>query len=200
VGGHETLEVDIRLIAATNSDLRKLVEAGKFRSDLFFRLDVVSVTLPPLRTRIDDLPLLCSHFLKDLNARNGKHIEEMSPDAMAILSAYPWPGNVRELRNVLERMVVLARGTRLAVRDIPLTLRQAIMGEELQRPAWRNDTGRATPPESMQEAERVMIQAALKKFDNNRTKAAEQLGISRRTLQRKLKEYGQPEAATSPVS
>ncbi len=207
VGGHETLEVDIRLIAATNSDLRKQVEAGKFRSDLFFRLDVVSVTLPPLRTRIDDIPLLCSHFLKDLNVRNGKQVEEISPDALAVLSAYPWPGNVRELRNVLERMVVLARGTRLTIRDIPLTLRSA-MGEEIPRPAWRNETGRTPAPESMQEAERVMIEAALKKFDNNRTKAAEQLGISRRTLQRKLKEYGcagdgvtpLPEAATSLVS
>jgi two-component system response regulator AtoC len=196
VGGHETLDVDIRLIAATNSDLRKLVEEGKFRKDLFFRLDVVSITLPPLRTRIDDIPLLCSHFLKDLNIRNGKHVEEISADAMAILSAYPWPGNVRELRNVLERMVVLARGARLAMRDIPTTLLNA-MGDGMQRPAWRHDTGRATPPESMQEAERIMIQTALKKFDNNRTKAAEQLGISRRTLQRKLKEYGQPEAGAS---
>jgi two-component system response regulator AtoC len=199
VGGHETLDVDIRLIAATNADLRKLVEEGKFRSDLFFRLDVVSITLPPLRTRIDDVPLLCSHFLKDLNIRNGKHVEEISPEAMAILSTYPWPGNVRELRNVIERMVVLARGPRLTVRDIPITLRNA-MGNEGQRPAWRHETGRAAAPESMHEAERVMIETALRKFEGNRTKAAGQLGISRRTLQRKLKEYGHPEAegAASP--
>jgi DNA-binding NtrC family response regulator len=194
VGGHETLDVDIRLIAATNADLRKLVQEGKFRNDLFFRLDVVSVVLPPLRTRIDDIPLLCLNFLKDLNLRNGKHVEEISPEAMALLSSYPWPGNVRELRNVIERMVVLARGTRLTVRDIPAALRNA-MGIEGQRPAWRTDAGRAPAPESMQDAERIMIQTALKKFEGNRTKAAGQLGISRRTLQRKLKEYGHPDVA-----
>ncbi|MEI6147631.1 MAG: sigma-54 dependent transcriptional regulator [bacterium] len=198
VGGHETLDVDIRLIAATNADLRKRVEEGQFRSDLFFRLDVVSVTLPPLRTRLDDIPLLCSHFIKDLNVRNGKEVAEISPESLAVLSAYPWPGNVRELRNVLERMVVLSRGTRLTLRDIPANLRHSMGVTPGTQPAWRNDAGRAATPESMQDAERVMIERALKKFEGNRTRAAEQLGISRRTLQRKLKEYSQTDAGITP--
>jgi two-component system response regulator AtoC len=206
VGGHETLEVDIRLIAATNADLRKRVEEGQFRNDLFFRLDVVSLSLPPLRARSGDLPLLCTHFIKDLNARNGKNIEEISPEVMAAFSAYTWPGNVRELRNVIERMIVLARGTRLTVRDLPSTLRDAV-GIEAPRLPWRSETGHAGSPASMHDAERIMIYAALKKLEGNRTKAAAQLGISRRTLQRKLKEYGKTgtdvpasPAPTSPVS
>ena len=203
VGGHETIEVDIRLIAATNADLRKRVEEGAFRNDLFFRLDVVAITLPPLRVRKDDLPLLCSHFLKDFSARNNRVVEEISPEAMAILSAYAWPGNVRELRNVIERMVVLSHGTRLTVRDVPPTLRNAA-GIESTKGAWRSETGRSASPESMEEAEHLMIESALKKFEGNRTKAAEQLGISRRTLQRKLKEYRlsdtPPEVGTGSIS
>jgi transcriptional regulator with PAS, ATPase and Fis domain len=198
VGGHETLDVDIRLIAATNADLRKMVEEGRFRNDLFFRLDVVAVTLPPLRTRTEDIPLLCDHFLKEFSTRNGKPVDEISSDAAAILAAYAWPGNVRELRNVIERMVVLSHGPRLTVRDLPATLRNTVAPDG-QKVVWRGDAGRAPAPESMQEAERLMIASALKRFDGNRTKAAEQLGISRRTMQRKLKEYRLlDEAAAAP--
>jgi DNA-binding NtrC family response regulator len=111
-----------------------------------------------------------------------------------MLAAYAWPGNVRELRNVIERMVVLSHGPRLTVRDLPATLRTAVAPEG-QKVVWRGDAGRAPAPESMQEAERLMISAALKKFDGNRTRAAEQLGISRRTMQRKLKEYRLMDAA-----
>jgi DNA-binding NtrC family response regulator len=184
VGGRETLEVDIRLVAATNRNLRAMVEEGRFRSDLFFRLDVVNVTLPPLRERVEDLPLLCDHFLREFNVRNGKQVEAITPEAMALLSAHPWPGNVRELRNVVERMVVLARGNRLGVRDIPPGIRGSAPTESahggLARP-------RATG--TMEELERSAIVTALRRNDGNRTKAAEQLGISRRTMQRKLKRY-----------
>ncbi len=190
VGGHETLDVDIRLIAATNADLKKRVEEGKFRNDLFFRLDVVTVTLPPLRDRLEDVPLLCGHFLREFNEKNGKQIEDITPEAMAILSGYAWPGNVRELRNAIERMVVLGRGPRLTVRDLPAAIRGAVHAEG-QKGQWRGESGRSAAPESMSEAERLMIYAALKKNSGNRTKAAQQLGISRRTLQRKLKEYGE---------
>lgn len=187
VGGHDTLDVDIRLIAATNTDLRKRVEEGKFRNDLYFRLDVVSITLPPLRDRGDDIPLLCSHFLREFSTRNNKPIEDLTPDALAILAAYHWPGNVRELRNVLERMVVLARGPRLTVRDLPATLRDSAGAEAARRPA-RAEASRGTLPESMKDAESMMILNALRRNGGNITRAAQQLGVSRRTLQRKFLE------------
>ena len=181
VGGHQTLDVDIRLIAATNADLGAMVKAKTFRDDLFFRLDVVSITLPPLRKRTDDIPLLFIHFLKEFNTRNNKHIEDITPEAMEMLTTYSWPGNVREFRNVIERMVVLARSPRLTVRDLPVSIKTTPHGEAAPSPH--------AEPASMAEGERIMIYAALKKNNGNRTLAADQLGISRRTLQRKLKEY-----------
>lgn len=191
VGGHQTLDVDIRLIAATNADLAAKVKEGTFRNDLYFRLDVVSITLPPLRKRPDDIPLLCAHFLKEFSEKNNKPVESITPEAMGALSTYAWPGNVRELRNVVERMVVLSRTPRLTIRDLPGSLREAVQGDS-HRPGigLRGDSGvRATAPDSMAQAERLMIESALKRNGDNRTLAAEQLGISRRTLQRKLKEY-----------
>lgn len=201
VGGHQTLDVDIRLIAATNADLAAMVEARTFRSDLFYRLNVVSITLPPLRKRPDDIPLLCAHFLKEFSGRNNKPVEDITSDAMALLIEYQWPGNVRELRNVIERMVVLSHGPRLTVRDLPASLRNAVQGEGLKAAGLpRLDTVRGTPG-SMAEAERSMIYNALRKNDGNRTLAAAQLGISRRTMQRKLKEYRLAgEAESTPSS
>ncbi len=202
VGGHDTLEVDLRLVAATNTDLRQMVAEGKFRNDLFFRLDVVSVTLPPLRERTDDIPLLCAHFLKEFSQRNHKPVEDISGDTMAALCAYSWPGNVRELRNVIERMVVLTHGTRLTVRDLPAAVRASLPAD--RRNLWRMEPAPGGAPGSIEEAERAMIYAALKRHKGNRSRAAVQLGISRRTLQRKLKEYRleasapEPGAATSP--
>lgn len=189
VGGRQTLEVDIRLIAATNADLNAMVKAGTFRNDLFFRLDVVSITLPPLRARADDIPLLFNHFIKEFNSKNNKQIEDITPEAMDMLTAYSWPGNVREFRNVVERMVVLARSPRLTVRDLPATLKAAVQGESVRITPGIKGAASQAEPASMAEGERIMIYAALKKNNGNRTLAAEQLGISRRTLQRKLKEY-----------
>lgn len=189
VGGHQTLDVDIRLIAATNADLGAMVKAKTFRDDLFFRLDVVSITLPPLRKRVDDIPLLFTHFLREFNVRNNKQIEDITPEAMDMLSAYAWPGNVREFRNVIERMVVLARAPRLTVRDLPLSIKTAVQGEGHERALALQGDHPHSKPASMAEGERHMIYAALKKNNDNRTLASEQLGISRRTLQRKLKEY-----------
>lgn len=189
VGGHQTLDVDIRLIAATNADLGAMVKAKTFRDDLFFRLDVVSITLPPLRKRVDDIPLLFTHFLKEFNVRNNKQIEDITPEAMDMLTAYAWPGNVREFRNVIERMVVLARAPRLTVRDLPLSIKTAVQSEGHERVHALQGDHPHSKPASMAEGERLMIYAALKKNNDNRTLASEQLGISRRTLQRKLKEY-----------
>jgi DNA-binding NtrC family response regulator len=186
VGGQETIESDVRLIAATNRDLKKMVEEGKFREDLFYRLYVVIIHLPPLRERAGDIPLLAQHFLKDLAAANDKKIESITPDAMDILSAYSWPGNVRELRNIVERMIVLSRGEKLTVRDIPAAIREGVQPRSIAMSASNL---------SLDEVEKQLIINALKNHGENRTKAAAQLGISRRTLHRKLNEYGLRENA-----
>ena len=180
VGGTETVHVDVRLVAATNRDLKKMVEDGKFREDLFYRLFVVNLTLPPLREREGDIVLLAQHYLKALAAEHGKKASGITPDAMDLLSAYPWPGNVRELRNVIERMVVLGSGEKLTVRDLPPSFRMA---------AGRAESA-ARPGSALRDAERQLIEEALRKNKGSRTRAAQDLGISRRTLHRKLNEFG----------
>ena len=180
VGGTETLHVDVRLVAATNRDLKKMVEEGKFREDLFYRLFVVNLTLPPLREREGDIVLLAQHYLKALAAEHGKKASGITPDAMDLLSAYPWPGNVRELRNVIERMVVLGSGEKLTVRDLPPSFRLA---------AGRAESA-ARPGSALRDAERQLIEEALRKNKGSRTRAAQDLGISRRTLHRKINEFG----------
>ena len=181
VGGTETISVDVRLVAATNRDLRARVAEGAFREDLFYRLYVVNLTLPPLRERAGDVVLLAQHYLKALAAENGKPPVAISPEAMDVLQAYPWPGNVRELRNVIERMVVLGTGDRLTVADLPAPVRDGGAGGL----AISSRAGRV-----LRDAERQLIAEALRRHRNNRTKAAQDLGISRRTLHRKLNEFG----------
>jgi DNA-binding NtrC family response regulator len=181
VGGDTPVDVDTRLIAATNRDLKAMVEEGDFREDLFYRLYVVVITLPPLRERQDDILLLLNHYLAVFNEDNGKQIEGFTPAAYDLLSRYDWPGNIRELRNLVERMVVLARGKVLDVNDIPAQVReQAAGGGEVKIDADL----------TVDEMEKRMVIQALEKTGGNRTKAAEKLGISRRTLHRKLNQYG----------
>lgn len=178
VGGQETVEVDTRLIAATNRDLKKMVEEGSFREDLFYRLYVVVIHLPPLRQRQGDIPLLLKHFLETFNRENGRSIEGFSPDALDQLTRYAWPGNVRELRNAVEQMVVLSRSERIGVRDLPSQIRESAA------------EGPSVSAGTLEEIEKQAIRNALKATGGNRTRAAEQLGISRRTLHRKIAEYG----------
>ncbi|HEY5621919.1 MAG TPA: sigma-54 dependent transcriptional regulator [Pontiella sp.] len=181
VGGDTPVDVDTRLIAATNRDLKSMVEEGDFREDLFYRLYVVVITLPPLRERQDDILLLLNHYLAVFNEENGKQIEGFTPAAYEMLSGYNWPGNIRELRNLVERMVVLARGRMLDVKDIPSQVREAAgAGTEIRIDAEL----------TVDEMEKRMVIQALEKTGGNRTKAAEKLGISRRTLHRKLNQYG----------
>ena len=180
VGGNKTLQVDVRLIAATNKDLKKQVGEGKFRDDLFYRLSVVTVNLPPLRERRDDIPLLVRTFLEEFNRENNKQVRDLTPEALNVLMAYDWPGNVRELRNAVEQMVVLARADRLTVRDVPAAVRG---GADLTKISVVR-TGM-----TVEEAERQLIIQALKDTGGNRTKAAQKIGISRRTLHRKLKQF-----------
>jgi len=180
VGGQDTIEVDTRLIAATNRDLKQMVADGTFREDLYYRLHVVVIELPTLRNRAGDIPLLLNHFLEVFNQENDRAIEGFSPDALDLLQAYDWPGNVRELRNVVEQMVVLSRGQRIGVRELPAQLRGA--GGEEEKSSVQAGT--------LEEMEKQAIVQALKAAGGNRTRAAEQLGISRRTLHRKIAEYG----------
>ncbi len=181
VGGAKTLQVDVRLVAATNKDLKKLVSEGKFRDDLFYRLSVVTIDLPPLRERRDDIPLLVKAFLEEFGRENSKQVREVTPEALNVLLAYDWPGNVRELRNAIEQMVVLARAERLTVRDMPAVIRGS---------ADLTKINVVRAGMTVEEAERQLIVQALKETNGNRTKAAQKIGISRRTLHRKLKEFG----------
>ncbi len=189
VGGNENVEVDIRLIAATNRDLREQVAAGKFREDLYFRLDVVNIHLPPLRDRADDVALLCNQFLAEFNAKHGKALGAITPETCNLLAAYAWPGNVRELRNTIEKMVVLSRGDALAPRDIPRHIREAVRDAGYRSPGAARRAATILPGDSLASAERRLIEAALDRTQHNVTRAAGELGISRRTLHRKLKEY-----------
>jgi DNA-binding NtrC family response regulator len=181
VGGTKTLQVDVRLVAATNKDLKKLVTEGKFRDDLFYRLSVVAVDLPALRERRDDIPLLVKAFVDEFARENNKQVRELTPEAMNVLLAYDWRGNVRELRNAIEQMVVLARAERLTVRDVPAAIRGS---------ADLTKISVVRTGMTVEEAERQLIVQALKETEGNRTKAAQKIGISRRTLHRKLKEFG----------
>lgn len=181
VGGVDTIDVDARLITATNRDLLQMVDEGTFREDLFYRLDVVTIRLPSLRERASDVPLLLNHYLKIFSEENAKELGGFTPDAVELLSAYAWPGNVRELRNVVENMVVMARGDRLGAREVPAKIKQQ---------SAPRGTVQLKSDGTLDEMEREMIERALQTHGENRTKAAEQLGISRRTLHRKLNAYG----------
>jgi DNA-binding NtrC family response regulator len=180
VGGQKTLQVDVRLVAATNKNLRKMVTEGKFRDDLFYRLSVVTIALPPLRERREDIPVLVSAFLRQCSEENGKRVTELTSESMAALMAYDWPGNVRELRNTVEQMVVLAHNERLTMRDIPAGVR---CGTDLTKGLV------VRSGMTVDEAEKQLIMQALKETGSNRTKAAKRIGISRRTMHRKLKQY-----------
>jgi len=183
VGSNKTLTADVRLITATNKNLEEQVKAGKFREDLYFRLRVVEIKLPPLRERKEDLPLLARAFLTEFARENNKTVNDFTPDAFEALMNYAWPGNVRELRTAVESAVVLSRGERVSLRDLPMTVRTS--GGE------GGLSTKAAPGSDLTvaEAEKRLIIRALKECDGNRTEAAEKLGMSRRTLHRKLHLY-----------
>ena len=187
VGGNQTLQTDVRLLAATNKDLAQLVEQGKFRDDLFFRINVVQITMPPLRARKEDIPLLASSFLKEACEENNRPPREISPEVMARLMDYDWPGNVRELRAAIEHAVVMSSSTVITLRDLPASLRSATSPPS---PLLTTHKEISTKSQglNLQDAERQLIIRALEECKGNRTLAAKQLGISRRTLHRRLKE------------
>ena len=180
VGSNKTLTADVRLVAATNKNLEELVKAGKFREDLFFRLRVVEIELPPLRERTGDIPLLAQTFLREFAKENGKAVNDFTADALEALMNFSWPGNVRELRTAIEHAVVLCRSERISLRDLPPSVRggsatdtRLLQGKDL----------------TVKDAEKQLIVRALKETDGNRTHAAKKIGMSRRTFHRKLHEY-----------
>jgi DNA-binding NtrC family response regulator len=180
VGSNKTLTADVRLITATHKNLEEQVKAGKFREDLFFRLAVVQLVLPPLRDRTGDIPLLLRRFLEEFAAENKKNVNDFTPDALEALMNYSWPGNVRELRTAIESAVVLARGEKIGLRDLPRTLRASTPGAQSAARLL------AQPDLTVAEAEKQLIARGLKECGGNRTLAARKLGMSRRTLHRKL--------------
>jgi DNA-binding NtrC family response regulator len=189
VGSNVTVRVDVRVIAATNRDLAAAVVEGRFREDLFYRLNVITLPMPPLRERASDVPLLASHFLRKYAAENGKPLEGFSEEALARLSGYGWPGNVRELENAVERAVVLAAGPRVTVAELPAHLLP------------RREAELAIPGSRLDEIERYAILKTLESTGGSTSKAAEMLGTSVRKIQYKLHEYqGAPKAGTSAVA
>ncbi len=191
VGGSETISVDIRLIAATNTDLEAAVEEGRFRSDLYYRLKVVTIKIPPLRERREDIPLLANHFLEMFAEENNRPDMRITPEAMRVLLNAKWEGNVRELKNVVESLVVLAPTDEIRVEDLPEEyLSPQAPVEVASGPGGSNiESNEAGGTLTMDEIERRAILDALERTGGNRTQAAELLGIGLRTLQRKLKEY-----------
>jgi transcriptional regulator with GAF, ATPase, and Fis domain len=194
VGGVRTTRVEVRLIAATSRDLTKEISGGRFREDLYYRLNVVPVFLPPLRERREDIPLLVEHFRQKYNARLKKAVDKIEDDALLALSAYSWPGNIRELENVLERTILFAEGTTIKASDLPASLRGAPLDTPTSTPALAP----GSPPGPLKEIvkgqvqaiERDLIVRGLEVTGGNVTRTARLLKISRKSLQMKMKEFG----------
>jgi two-component system nitrogen regulation response regulator NtrX len=184
IGGKDTVKVDVRVIAASNRNLEALIRDGRFREDLFYRLNVIPIEVPPLRARAEDIPLLVEHFIRTFSAENGKRVKTLSGEALAYFLAYDWPGNVRELRNMVERLVIMAPRAVIEAEDLPAPLRP--------KEGW-GDGGEArerTLREARDGFERAYILAELRANDWNVTRASERLGIERSHLYRKLRAYG----------
>lgn len=181
VGGHEDRKVNVRVLAATSRDIKQMLKDGTFREDLYYRLNVITITLPPLRDRTDDVPILCEHFLKEICENKHTERKRISPEVMRRLLTYRWPGNVRELRNMLESMMVLADGELLTENDLPERITQE-SPPELKSGALPSNL-------TMDQLERMAITKTLRECNGNRTHAAARLDISVRTLQRKLSQY-----------
>jgi len=185
LGDNRSIPVDMRLVAATNQNLEELIQEGRFRADLFYRLNVVRLHTPPLRERVDDIPLLVAHFIEKYNDKHGRRIQGATADTQALLIAYRWPGNVRELENVIQRAMILANGERLEVGDIAAEIR----GTETETPSVAQSLLHRTR-KSAGVIEKQNIRAALERHSGNVTHTAKALGVSRATLQNKMRQYG----------
>ncbi|HOE69433.1 MAG TPA: sigma-54 dependent transcriptional regulator [Candidatus Omnitrophota bacterium] len=182
VGGVKTIKVDVRLIAATNKTLIDEVKKQSFREDLYYRINVIYLKMPPLRERKEDIPPLVNTFMRQYGIQNGKKLRGIAPDALEALLRYDWPGNVRELKNIVERMIVLSAGEELTLDQVPDDIRGP-------RPVAASFVSGNSAVTTLTEAEKELIRNALRETNGNKSKAAEKLGISRRTLYRKIEEY-----------
>ncbi len=197
VGSNTPVSINVRIIAATNKSLKRLVEEGKFREDIYFRLNVVHIQMPPLRDRKDDIPLLANSFLKEFARENNKDVNRLSSDVLRVLRQYPWPGNVRELRTAMEHGVVMCNSTQIELSDLPHQLQSSDFTDNLPKnpsstPHITTGTKNGLVPDgilNLSLLEKNAIKQALIRSNGNRTTAAQLLGISRRTLQRKLQEF-----------
>jgi DNA-binding NtrC family response regulator len=183
VGGNQTKRVDARVILATNENLSQAVVEGRFRQDLFYRINVINIELPPLRERIADIPLLAKHFLEEVCVESGKHVEDFTDEAIAALRQYPWPGNVREMQNAIERAVLLGKSDKIRLDDLP----QAIAATG---PVSVEPVGSRTLKQALEAPERQIILEVLERNGWNRFATAEALGINRTTLYKKMKRLG----------
>jgi two-component system NtrC family response regulator len=184
VGSNQTIKIDVRVIAATNRNLEEAIRKGAFREDLYYRLNVVTLSLPPLRERKEDVPILIDHFLKKYSRENKKEVFSLTKEAKDLLLHYDYPGNVRELENIMERAVVLSRGETLTSQDLPLNLRES---KSETAPEKSREGG--SLPETLETLERQLIQSALERSGGIQTRAAEELGINERVLRYKMKKY-----------
>ncbi len=186
VGGEETLSVDVRILAATNRNLEDDVKEGKFREDLFYRLNVVTLRIPPLRERQDDIPLLAQHFLEKYAKKNNKRVKGFSPLAMDMLLKHAWPGNVRELENVIERAVILLPDEHITEKELPTTVTESYT----KKKGWVSPPPQVAANRPLEEIEKEAILATLEDCGGNKSETARRLGINRKTLHKKLKVYG----------
>jgi len=182
VGGKDPVQVDVRVICATNRDLEKEVAQGNFREDLFYRINTIAISVPPLRRRKDDIPVLIQHFLNEGGYQSMNRARTIDADALKIMIAYEWPGNIRELQNVCERLQILSEGHTIMVGDIP---------DHIRSPEQKDQTGEYDPAMTLAELEKRFILKALQYFEGNKTQAANALGITIKTLYNKLHEYGE---------
>jgi two-component system nitrogen regulation response regulator NtrX len=185
VGGSEMTFIDVRVIAATNRDLQEEIQKGKFREDLYYRLNVIPLVVPPLRDRKHDIPLLVNHFIQEFCTENHKESKKVSSEAMEHLTAYSWPGNVRELKNLVERMVIMTRGTTIEVKDVPEPIRTQPRSQP-EIPFLDHNLLK----DARREFEKSFILKKLLENDENISKTAEVIGIERSNLHRKIKSYG----------
>jgi two-component system nitrogen regulation response regulator NtrX len=185
VGGTEMIYVDVRVVAATNRDLKEEMQKGGFREDLYYRLNVIPLVVPPLRERRTDIPLLAEHFVTEFCLENHKELKKISPEAMDLLTSYPWPGNVRELRNVIERMVIMTRGVLIEAKDVPDPVREQPKAQ-LEFSFFEYNLLK----DARREFERRFIVKKLTENEENVSKTAEVIGIERSNLHRKIKSYG----------
>jgi two-component system nitrogen regulation response regulator NtrX len=182
VGAAESLQVDVRVVAATNKNLEEEIDRGNFREDLFYRLNVIPFSVPPLRDRVEDIPLLAEHFLREFTTAYGRKPKELTPEAYRLLGEYHWPGNVRELKNLIERIVIMNPQVRIDARHVPLSA--------ARRPADRPPDRAGSLQEVREAAEREYILKKLEETSGNVTRTAELLGLERSNLYRKMKTLG----------